>query len=77
MLSRRHFLKIQIKTVYHKSVCRQSARNGILPSYAFLKLFTDVDSRIVEGSEFQSVAPLTEKIFFCVNQVLYAGLLMA
>ena len=36
MLSRQHCLKIEIRIVYHKSVCRQSARNGILPSYPVL-----------------------------------------
>ena len=33
MLSCQHCVKIKIKLVYHKSVRRQSARNGILPSY--------------------------------------------
>ena len=33
ILSCRHCLKIKMEIVYHKRVCRQSARNGILPSY--------------------------------------------
>ena len=33
MLSCRHCLKMKMKIVNHKSVCRHSARNRILPSY--------------------------------------------
>ena len=59
MLSCRHCLKMKMKIVYHKSVCRQSARNRILPSYASLD--GQMDGRMVVwyfSTFYQTLSPI-------------------
>ena len=44
------FIK-KIKKIHNRSICRQSARNGILPSYAQYKLMIDSVQEETEGAD--------------------------